>query len=329
MKIFVTGITGFIGRSLIPELLLAGHEISGVGRRPRPIDFPKQVEYHQISEWKKEILLPLLKDSSVVIHCAGKAGTWGSYSEYFTANVSLTEVLLKASKEGAPRKFINISSPSIYFQYKDQLNLKENDIPEIRSNSYAETKFLAENLVREAHDDIFWTLSLRPRGVIGAGDANWFPRIIELYQAGRLICPGGGGNLTDFTSVKNLVGLIASLINAPRECFGDVYNITNDEPSPLWDVIRFGLEALGEKPKIKKLPLSLLMFIAKVSELFARVFGVRNEPKLLPLKIGVASYSMTLNIDKAKEKLSYEAKQSTREALNEFAKWWTTRQNNR
>lgn len=212
----------------------------------------------------------------------------------------------------------------MYFQLKDQRNLKEEDIPKKFFDAYGETKYLSEKLVNEYHCEEFQTVSLRPRGVIGAGDNNWFPRIIDLYRSQRLIRPGRGENEVDFTSVSNLVDFMEKLIHVQKEFMGQSYNVSNDKPVRLWEFIESGLKLMGEKPKLKTLPQGLLMFLSRLSEFFSKLLGKSEEPKLLPLKIGVASYSMTLNIEKAKA-AGYEAKQTNLEALEEFARWYSAR----
>lgn len=55
------------------------------------------------------------------------------------------------------------------------------------------------------------------------------------------------------------------------------------------------------------------------------VLKTKKEPALLliKVKVGVASYSMTMDIGQAKTKLGYVPRVSTREAINEFASWWS------
>lgn len=328
MKIFITGITGFIGKRLAEFLADQedkNYQIVGCGRSPNS-DFKAPIKYIQIKDWRSEDLYLSVEGSDVVVHCAGKAGAWGDYQDFFHANVELTEKILEISKRAGVKRFINLSSPSMYFQLKDQLNLKEEDVPSKFFDAYGETKFLSEKKVEEYHSKDFLTVSLRPRGVIGAGDTNWFPRIIDLYKAGKLITPGEGQNLADFTSVKNLVVYMEQLFSAPAETFGTVYNISNGEPVQLWSFILRNLSKIeGHEIKPRSLPRVLLMTMASLSQFFAKLFKANREPKLLPLKIGVASYSFTLDIEKARRQGGYQPSQSTDEAMEEFARWYSTR----
>jgi len=298
--------------------------VIGIGRSERP-NLSKEIEYHQIKEWNSSELQNLLSDVDCIVHCAGLAGPWGAYEIYYEANVVLTKTLLEAAKNSGTKRFINISSPSVYFKLQHQFNLKEEDIPNPIFDAYGKTKYEAEKLVSKAHNKEMWTVSLRPRGVIGAGDNNWMPRIIELHHSNKLFRPGKGEVMTDFTSVSNLIEFIESFLTAPQDVFNDSYNVTNGQPVNLWEFIDEALILLGEKPQVKSLPQAPLMMVAKTISFWAKLLGIKNEPKILPLKIGVASYSHTLDISKAITKAGYRPKQTNSEALEEFARWWKAR----
>lgn len=329
MKVVVTGATGFIGGRLASELAKRGHDVVATGRKSCPDSLKAlSLTYIPCSLNNENEIDELLSGAGAIFHCAGLTGVWGPYRDYYEANVLLTERLLSAAKKSGVQRFIHLSSPSLYFQYCDQHDLREEDVPRKFSNAYAETKYLSEKLVLKENSPNFLTLCFRPRGVIGAGDTSWLPRIIELYECGRLIIPGSGANKVDFTSCQNLVVLMANCLDATSEVFGDTYNVTNGEPVALWDFVPEALKELGvwqEERPLKSLPLFLVMALAKVSALFSKIFFVKREPKILPLKVGVAAYSMTLNIDKARQELAYNPGQSNSEALKEFVAWWQER----
>lgn len=321
MKVLITGISGFIGNHIRERLEKAGVEVIGTGRSGGLASSLKS-KYISANLCVEADCLRVTEGITAVIHCAGKAGAWGHYADYEAANVLATDQLLKASQKNGVARLINLSSPSIYFAYRHQLNLNESHLPKHFSNAYAETKFIAEGLVKKAQGPSLATVSLRPRGVIGKGDKNWLPRIVAMREAGKLIQPGAGNNLVDFTSVDNLVDAIELCLKLPAEKMGGVYNITNGTPEKLWEVIEYALMQVGLDGKRKKIPLVIAMGLAKASELIHRFRNSPEEPELLPIKVGVAAFSMTLDISKAKKELGYVPRVSTKDAILEFAKHW-------
>jgi nucleoside-diphosphate-sugar epimerase len=103
---------------------------------------------------------------------------------------------------------------------------------------------------------------------------------------------------------------------------GRAYNITNGAPEPLWDVLEAALTAVGLDGRRKRLPLALAMALAKGSEVFHRWRGTKEEPEILPIKVGIAAYSMTMDISAARESLGYQPRVTTKDAIARFAAWW-------
>jgi 2-alkyl-3-oxoalkanoate reductase len=328
MRILITGATGFIGGRLVEALKKdASFKIRTTGRNLRKGQALEALETHFIAcdlqDQKKA--LDLTKNIDTVIHCAGRAGTWGSSDEYHRSNVLVTENVLKAARSNGVKRFIHLSSPSVYFEYKDQWKLRESDLPDQFSSAYAESKYKAEQLVQFFHSPELETVSLRPRFVIGAGDNTVLPRIIEAQRKGLLHQIGEGKNCVDVTTVTNLVDAIMLCLHAPSRAMGEVYNITNGEPVNFYQLIDHLLDQVGLGKTRKKVPRGLAMALARLNEWRSQLLNRIDEPNLLPITVGVASQSMTLDIDKARNRLGYVPSHTTEEGVSEFAKWWKNR----
>lgn len=328
MKILVTGATGFIGGRTVEALLaLSYDEVRCCGRnRSKAERLEKQGAcFYEGSLLDDEHLEEITRDIDVVVHCAGLAGTWGKYEDYHQANVTATEKLIAVARKNGTQRFVNISSPSIYFDYCDQFDLVEGDLPKRFSNHYAATKFKAEKVVEEAHSEKFLTVSLRPRFVIGAGDNQIIPRLIRLQQSKMLVQIGDGENIVDITTVKNVVDAILLCLQAPTTAMGEVYNISNGAPVKFWEFVDMVLTKMGLATEKKKLPYSLMLRLARVNQMVAICVKRKEEPRLLPIAVAALAKSMTLNISKAREKLGYDPQQSLEEGVDEFLAWWRER----
>jgi len=321
MKILVTGGTGFIGGRTVGALLSqGGNEVSFTGRTP-----PKQTTL--VDRGAKFLPGDLTDETYVkrvtqnieaIVHCAGLAGTWGTRDEFYRGNVLPTRLLLESAKTNGVRRFVNISSPSIYFDFKDQLNLKEGDLPKKFSNEYAKTKYEAEELVKAYHSKNLLTVSLRPRSVIGAGDQNVLPRLIRLQKTGNLVQIGAGRNVVDITTIGNLIDGIFLCLKAPEAAMGEVYNITNGAPIRFWDFVDEVLKTGGQSLKRRRIPYLPVMAAAMINEKMSKVLGRKKEPALLPISVGIISFSMTLDISKAKKNLNYMPRFTTQDGIHEF-----------
>jgi len=325
LNILVTGSTGFIGNKLVHRLAENQHYVTATGRS-KTNTLPEYIKYKVADLLFPEDCHQVVQGADIVIHCAGVAGAWGAWDRYQKGNIVSTENLLEACKKSGVSCFINLSSPSVYFDYKDQFNLTESFVPKRFSNHYARSKYLAEQLVYKSQTDDFKIISLRPRGVIGAGDKNWLPRIIDMQKAKRLIKPGSKGAIVDFTSIENLLDAIELCLETSRDNWGHCYNITNGRPENLWDVIGWALHQMDMATKIKTLPRPFVMALARASEYYHQLRQSEKEPSLLPIKVGVASYSMTMDISKAQKKLGYKPKISTKQSINNFTHWWKSLQ---
>jgi nucleoside-diphosphate-sugar epimerase len=318
MKVLVTGGTGFIGGRVVESLLQAGHQVTYTGRSLPKDDRLKIAKFLRgdLSDAKFSDLAT--RDAEAIVHCAGMAGTWGDYQLYYQANVRATELLVNSAKQNGVRRVVNLSSPSIYFAFKDQWDLKEQDRPAQFSNAYAETKFLAEQLLQSHNSRDLQTVSLRPRSVIGRGDQNVLPRLIRLQQTGGLVQVGDGQNMVDITSIQNLLHAVRLCLSAGDEAMGRVYNITNGQPTRFWGFVEQVLTAAELPVKRRKIPYLPVMAAAKVNEIFSRAIGRKTEPVLLPISIGILSFTMTLDISQARRYLGYAPHASTQDGIDEF-----------
>ncbi len=254
-----------------------------------------------------------------MIHCAGKAGVWGPYRDFYRANVLASQNLLEASRRAGVRRFLHFSSPSVYFDFRDQLNLREEDLPSRPADHYARTKLESERIVLAAHAARFRTLAFRPRLVIGAGDRNVLPRLISLQRAGKLFDIGSPEVRVSVTSVGNLLHAVDCALLAPDSAYGEVYNLADAEPVLLRALVDQVLGEFGLPRRRRRLPRALMLPLARLNERLCRWAGVREEPRLLPVPIAVLSQSMTLNIDKARARLGYSPEDRLGREIRDFA----------
>lgn len=322
MKIVLTGATGFLGYRTL-EKLIQFDQVESIIATGRRLKSTHQLEHEKVSYIlgdlvKQAFVDELLEDATHLIHAAALSSPWGKYAEFEKANLVSQRNLISAATKCNLKRFIFISTPSIYFESKDKFDIKESDpLPHRFVNAYAETKRLAELELEKSNIPF---IILRPRALTGRGDTVIMPRLIRAHDEGRLKIIGNGENIADLTSVANVADAIWLSLNADQNALNEVYNISNGKPVNLWSSIADVLSKLGREPSVKKVPFRIVKFIAGMMELKSKMTNMK-EPSLTKYGVGTLAKSLTMDISKARRLLKYEPKVSTEEAIDEFVKW--------
>lgn len=327
MKVMVTGATGFIGEHYVKHLRHKQVEVFACCRNAAQSEPLRKLGVHIFCGdlLDEPFVTHICKQMDVVVHCAGKSGVWGDYQLYYYANVVATENLISACQSSGVSRFINISTPSVYFDLKDHLNIRENFLPKRFIDNYARTKYQAETRVTAAHADQLGTVSLRPRMVIGPGDKYIFPRMIALHKEGKLKRIGQGRNLVSITTLENMLLALDLCVFGSETVLGKVYNIANAEPVLLWELVDEVMAQLKLPPVTQSVPYSVAYGAGWMNERAYCLLNKTEEPSLMRLKVALMARSMTLNIDNARRNLGYHPLSNVSSTVEEFADWWHAR----
>ena len=322
MNVLITGATGGLGYRTIEKLILNQNIecLIAAGRTIRPalyVDNPK-VKYELGALENLDFSQKLVDSADSIIHAAALSSPWGHYKEFEKANVISMKNLLTAAKKKGIKRFVYISTPSVYVNFKNRFNVKESDLlPQKFVNAYAKTKFEAELLLKESEIPY---IILRPRALIGRGDSVIMPRLIRAFKEGTLKIIGDGNNIVDLTSLSNVADAIELSLFIGSNAINQTYNITNGEPVKMWECVETVLSQLGYTWNKQKIPFAVANFAAKLMELKSRLTNFK-EPALTVYSVNTLAKSFTLDISKARNLLGYSPKMTTEEAIVEFANW--------
>lgn len=331
MRFLVTGATSGLGRNAAQWLLDAGHEVHAIGRDQRAgselIQLGARFTPQDLTTVTIEECQQWVKACDVVWHCAAKSAPWGKPQDFYQANVAVTDKLAQAAGREGIKRFVHISSPAVYFDFTHHHDLPETYRARRFSSHYANSKYAAEQVLQGCITDYPATtyVILRPRGLFGPHDRVIVPRLLQQLARDRnvLRLPGGGQARLDLTFVLNVVHamMLASCREGLRS--GAIYNITNQEPQRLIDMLDSLLnQQLNFNYRLQSLPYSLLAVVATAMELAACVTG--KEPLLTRYSVGAVYFDMTLSSERAINELGYRPLYSLAQGIALTGDWLRT-----
>jgi len=320
-KIIVSGATGFLGSRIVEGLQDHGATVIAVGRNPaRKAELEALgATFVQTDLCDRDAVEKIVEGADLIIHCAALSSPWGTYQMFYDANVRATEILRDAAIKFGVKRFIHISTPSVYFDFKNRRMIKESEpLPEKKVNHYATTKYLAERVIQESSLPF---VIIRPRAIIGRGDTVIMPRVLEAYRQNRLKIVGNGKNVVSVTPVANVVQAVKLSMTAGENALGKAYNIASGEEIELWQLIGDMLQELNLPFQPRKIPYPVAAAVAGMMETYSRYISGK-EPVLTRYSVGIMAKDMTLDISLARQYLGYEPEQTAKEAVVEFANWY-------
>lgn len=301
MKIVVSGATGFLGGHLCRYLNGQGHELIGLGRDPEK-GANLGMRFEAIDLGTSDVLTSVAQ-ADAFVHCAALSSNWGRREDFERANVTCTGNALAIAKRLGVRRFVHISSPTVAFRFRDQINLAEDAPMRSPVNAYAASKQRAEAIVRACME--VCPIILRPRGIYGPGDSALLPRLLRAAQSGTLPLIRHGEAVTDLTYIDDVVQAIDLALMAPSPCNGRTYNISGGEALSIKSIITQAAEAAKIPVSFTGIPTVLAMAAARIAEWLAVLTPGRPEPLFTAYSVGVMAYSQTLDVSAARRDLGY------------------------
>ncbi len=323
--ILVTGAAGFIGFHVAKRLLRDGHDVVGLDNmnayydpalkeaRRADLATSNRFRFIKLDLADREGMAALFKEHRFpyVVHLAAQAGVRHSLVDpfaYVDANLTGFTTILEGCRHNGCRHLLYASSSSVYgSNTKMPFSVHENvDHP---LSLYGASK-KANELMSHAYAHLFGLPMTGLRfftvyGPWGRPDmAMWI--FAKAIMAGEPVKLFNDGNMRrDFTYVDDVTESVVRLVDRPP--VGDpkfstalpdpassgapwrVYNIGNNKPVELLDVVRLLEEAIGKKAKRELLPMQpgdVLATYADVDDLMRDV-GFRPAT---PIEQGIARF---------------------------------------
>lgn len=327
MKILVTGGTGFLGRHLVWRLASEGHEVTFTGRQKSAAEEvlaltkgkAKWLPLHHGSDDAESLLIEAAQDVEAIVHTSALSSPWGKEDDFRKANVESTREVLSACKKNSIQRLVYISTPSMYFDYLDRYQIKEDDPLPKPVNDYVKTKRQAEQLVLAS--SITDRVILRPKAIFGPWDNTLMPRILRVIKSGSVPLIRNGNALLDVTYVENVVEAICLALTKDLPQSPAIYNVTNGEPQSVKNLFAILSQTFHLPLTTRKLPWWFIKTLAQLMEIWSKKISGR-EPQITTYSAGALAFSQTLDISAIKKDLGYQPRISFIEALQKYADWY-------
>jgi len=306
----VTGATGFLGNRIVRMLLEEGKKVRVFVRQ----DYnDNRVEVVRGDLTDLDSIRKAIKGVDVVFHTASFI-SWNpnDTDKLEKINIQANRDIIKACKEFNVSKLIYTSSIDAIYEGKP---IKDGDeslpYPSKFIDHYSYTKAVAEKDVISSNDENgLLTCSLRTAGIYGPGDRTRLPSIIDVLRKGNYMQIGDGTAHFSHVYVDNCAyaHILAekALIPGSSVC-GQCYFITDHESGYFFDFFKPILTALGYTIPNKKIPFSIAMALAYISEFVAELPWNKKSAQPMLTRYTVASTALDFSFvhDKATRDFGY------------------------
>ncbi len=316
MKILLTGCCGFIGfHQTINILNNTNHQVIGIDNlnsyydvkfkkdRLKILKGKKKFLFHKIDiiDYKKLEKLFIKNRFHTVIHLAAQAGVRYSIEDpkaYFDSNIMGFFNILEFSRVFNIKHLIFASTSSVYGA-SNKFPLKEDYDTNKPLSFYAATK-KSNEVMAYSYSNIYKlpTTALRfftVYGPYGRPDMSLYKFTKAIFNNNKISLFNKGDHVRDFTYVEDIVSAIEKLIKVKpsSKIPFEVYNIGNEKPVLLKDMVNQLEKNIGRSAK----------------------------KKYLKLQMGDV-YKTHADVSKLSKAIGYKAKTSIKDGVKEFVKWY-------
>jgi len=324
MKIFVSGATGFIGACLVKRLADEGavvHALYRTESKAAPIrDLPGVVLFKG-DLMDRSSLRAAMEGCETAYHTAAFAKAWTRDPEMiFRHNVDGALHVVESARECGVKRVVVTSTAGILGPSANKEPVHESTpAPHSFFTLYEESKHLIEQKLLSQAEKHPGIVIVNPTRVFGPGllsESNSMTVMIDRYMKGRWrFLPGDGRSLGNYVFVEDVVTghILAMEKGKPGERYvlgGE--NVTYRE---LFGHIR---EASGVDKKLLPVPYPLMITVAVVMQLFARVTGI--PPLIVPGLIRKYNHNWIVSSEKAIRELGYQPA-GLRQGIRQTVEW--------
>lgn len=314
MKVYITGISGFLSINLVRYLFAHGYDhIAGIDLVDFTYPERERIDFLQGDIRDPEALRRSMQGADVVIHTAAALPLYPP-EEIYSTDVQGTRRVLQQALDYGVKRVIHISSTAVY-GVPDHHPLYEHD-PLSGVGAYGEAKVQAEEVCLEYRAKGLCVPILRPKSFIGPERLGVFAIFYQWASEGRHFpMIGSGGNRYQLLDVEDLCQAILACMMLDKDVVNDTFNIGAAEFETMKQDYQAVLDEAGFGRRIIPFPSGPVVVALRILE------ALKLSP-LYPWIYETAFKDSFVSIDKACQKLGYQPRFSNRDALLRNYHWY-------
>jgi nucleoside-diphosphate-sugar epimerase len=314
MRIFITGISGFLSINLVRYLLSQGYsDIAGIDLVD--FDYPERDRIHftQGDIRDNTSLSRSMQGADIVIHTAAALPLY-SHADIYSTNVDGVRNVLQQSLDHKVKRVIHISSTAVY-GVPDHHPLYETD-QMIGVGPYGETKVKAEEICQEYREKGVCVPIIRPKTFVGPERLGVFAIFYEWASEGRNFpMIGSGHNLYQLLDVEDLCTAILACMKLDNKKVNDTFNVGALKYSTMREDYQAVLDEAGFGKRIVPFPEKLVVFALTILE------KLHLSP-LYPWIYETAGKDSFVSSEKAERILGFKPRYSNQDAMVRNYRWY-------
>lgn len=314
MRIYITGISGFLGINLVRYLLSQGFtDIAGIDLVDFTYPERNQIDFVQGDIRHRQTVKDTMQGAEIVIHAAAALPLYPP-EEIYSTEVEGTRIVLQQALEYGVKRLIYISTTAVY-GVPDHHPLYETD-PVSGVGPYGKAKIQAETLCQEYRQKGLCVPILRPKSFVGPERLGVFAIFYEWASEGRHFpMIGLGNNRYQLLDVEDLCQAILACMTLDEARVNDTFNIGAAVFTTMKQDYQAVLDEAGFGKRIIPFPVGPVVLTLKILEM------LKLSP-LYPWIYETASKDSCVSIEKAQQILHYSPRYSNKEALLRNYRWY-------
>jgi UDP-glucose 4-epimerase len=268
----VTGAAGFLGRHLTAALAKSGVRLRAAVRADEDTAPLRELGAElRTADLRDPETLPPLFEGGVerVFHLAAICNLSTRYADLAPTNVVGVERITRLALRAGVKRYVQMSSTAVYGPHRG-LPFRE-DAPRTPQDDYGRSKLAGEEVVWRSIQEGLAAVIARPCTVYGPGCTDGAGKVFSRPTSIAAV-PGSGRQRLSNVRVED-VAAAAIHLSELDDAVGQAFNIADDSHPELGEALALAAEAFGGRAPRLRLPLGLVMVLARLQGGVARLRG--------------------------------------------------------